>query len=437
MEIVRERMWNVGMKLSISNIAWKKEHDKEMYQVCRDMGYHGIEIAPSRIFGKYPYKNMKEAYEYRDELKKLYHLEVSSVQSIWYGKQGFLFKEDYDLFVDYTYQVIRFASQLGAGNIVFGSPEIRRIFQPEDYQKGMKFFVNISRYAEKYNTVFSIEANPAVYGTNYINETLEAVDIVKRIGSEHLKVNLDIGTIICNDEAKKLRNRLLSEIEIYSGIEIICNARIKSIEADDKEYLIIMENGSIYRSSFVLNATYASVNQINTRLGYEPFNIKYELCEIILCSVSDELKNVGLTVMDGPFFSIMPFGKTGNHSLTSVTFTPHLTSYDAMPSFPCQKMCETGYCSPKQFGNCDECIAKPATAWDYMSKLAQKYMKDELAFSYKRSLFSMKPILKNSEIDDSRPTVLKELSVNPNFVSVLSGKINTVYDLDEVLLNEK
>lgn len=133
----------------------------------------------------------------------------------------------------------------------------------------------------------------------------------------------------------------------------------------------------------------------------------------------------------------MPFGKTGNHSLTSVTFTPHLTSYDAMPSFPCQKMCETGYCSPKQFGNCDECIAKPATAWDYMSKLAQKYMKDELAFSYKRSLFSMKPILKNSEIDDSRPTVLKELSVNPNFVSVLSGKINTVYDLDEVLLNEK
>lgn len=65
-------------------------------------------------------------------------------------------------------------------------------------------------------------------------------------------------------DAKKLRNRLLSEIEIYSGIEIICNARIKSIEADDKEYLIIMENGSIYRSSFVLNATYASVNQINT-----------------------------------------------------------------------------------------------------------------------------------------------------------------------------
>ena len=45
----------------------------------------------------------------------------------------------------------------------------------------------------------------------------------------------------------------------------------------------------------------------------------------------------------------------------------------------------------------------------------------------------MKPILMSSEIDDSRPTVIKVLHNTPRFVSVLSGKINTVYDLDEVL----
>ena len=53
--------------------------------------------------------------------------------------------------------------------------------------------------------------------------------------------------------------------------------------------------------------------------------------------------------------------------------------------------------------------------------------------AYKGSLFSMKPILKASEIDDSRPTVVRTFSDSPRFVSVLSGKINTVYDLDEVL----
>ena len=47
----------------------------------------------------------------------------------------------------------------------------------------------------------------------------------------------------------------------------------------------------------------------------------------------------------------------------------------------------------------------------------------------------MKPILKASEIDDSRPTVIKQFSNSPTFISVLSGKINTVYDLDGVLRN--
>lgn len=68
-----------------------------------------------------------------------------------------------------------------------------------------------------------------------------------------------------------------------------------------------------------------------------------------------------------------------------------------------------------------------------MSSLARKYLNSDLEFEYSGSLFSMKPILKVSEIDDSRPTVIKQFSEKPTFISVLSGKINTVYDLDEVL----
>ena len=68
-----------------------------------------------------------------------------------------------------------------------------------------------------------------------------------------------------------------------------------------------------------------------------------------------------------------------------------------------------------------------------MSQLARTYLKEEYGFAYQKSLFSMKPILKASEIDDSRPTVLRVYERNPMFVSVLSGKINTVYDLNEVL----
>lgn len=167
-------------------------------------------------------------------------------------------------------------------------------------------------------------------------------------------------------------------------------------------------------------------------VGFEKFGMKYELCEIILCDVNEKLKNIGFTVMDGPFFSIMPFGKTGFHSLTSVTFTPHTTSYDSVPTFSCQEK-SNGYCSAFHLGNCNDCPAKPVTAFPYMANMARKYMLDDYSFEYRSSLFSMKPILMSSEIDDSRPTVIRKYSDGPTFLGVLSGKINTVYDLDEVL----
>lgn len=233
-------------------------------------------------------------------------------------------------------------------------------------------------------------------------------------------------------DANILKDYFLKELSAAENVIIQYNARIKSIKKETNHFSLVMEDGTCYETEFLLNATYASTNQITQMLGYEPFKIKYELCEIILCNVNEALRDVGITVMDGPFFSIMPFGKTGYHSLTSVTFTPHVTSYDVVPTFECQARCG-GRCSPAQLGNCNDCSAKPESAWPYMSNLARKYLKEEYGFEYVSSLFSMKPILKASEVDDSRPTVIREYSTDPVFVSVLSGKINTVYDLDEVL----
>lgn len=233
-------------------------------------------------------------------------------------------------------------------------------------------------------------------------------------------------------DAQILKRYFLEEISKYNNITLKYNKNIDKIIRKKDVYEIITDTGEIFASGYVLNATYAGVNQILDKLGFEKFKIKYELCEIILCSVSENFKNTGITVMDGPFFSIMPFGKTGYHSLTSVTFTPHKTSYDSVPTFECQEK-SNGFCSKDNLGNCNECPAKPESAWPYMSNLARKYLKPEYKFRYEKSLFSMKPILKASEIDDSRPTVIKQFSTNPTFISVLSGKINTVYDLEEVL----
>ncbi len=238
-------------------------------------------------------------------------------------------------------------------------------------------------------------------------------------------------------DAKMLRDHFLKELSALNNVTIMFDADIRKIICDnDKEcYEIDLGSGKVYGSK-LLNATYASTNQVLAMTeGIEkaPFDLKYELCEIILTEPSDALRDTGITVMDGPFFSIMPFGLTGLHSLTAVCFTPHVTSYDNTPEFSCQGQGSDKNCSRDRLGNCNLCEHKPKSAWDYMDHLARKYMLPKYDYKYVRSLYSVKPILKSSEVDDSRPTAIRINHDKPEMISVLSGKINTIYDLDDYL----
>lgn len=240
----------------------------------------------------------------------------------------------------------------------------------------------------------------------------------------------------CTYDALVLKKYFLEEISKFKNIEIQYNTHISQVEKTQEFYNLTTNHNTKYQSYFILNTTYASVNQILNLFGEQPLKIKYELCEVILCKVSDNLKNVGVTMMDGPFFSLMPFGKTGYHSLTAVNYTPHKTCQSSFPEFDCQSQ-SNNTCSTSKLGNCNTCIAKPKTSWPFMVALAKKYLNDDITIEYVESLYSVKPILLESEIDDSRPTVIKEFSKKPKLVSVLSGKINTVYDLDLILSNNE
>jgi len=232
-------------------------------------------------------------------------------------------------------------------------------------------------------------------------------------------------------DAQKIKSYLLDEIS--PSCQIKYNCRLKSVQHNHDYYEIELASGEIIQTPFVLNSTYASINQIIQAFQQDSLSLKYEIAEMCICTPNQNLQGVGLTVMDGPFFSVMPFGLGGDYSLSSVHFTPHLTSHQKLPTFPCQNL--NPDCSALQLANCNQCHAKPASAWPQMLQLSKKYLNEDIELTYKHSLFAVKPLLKTSEIDDSRPTLLKvHTEDTPTFVSVLSGKINTIYDLQEVLL---
>lgn len=192
------------MNLSISNIAWGAEHDEEMYQFLMEAGYNGLEIAPTRIFPEAPYDHISEAKDWAQELKETYGLVVPSMQSIWYGHQEKIFgtKEERRVLIDYTKKAVDFAEAIGCRNLVFGNPRNR---DTEDvagnYPTAIEFFKEIGDYASEHNAVIAIEANPVIYNTHFLNTTEQAVEMAYKSGSEGVKVNIDLGTIIYNEES--------------------------------------------------------------------------------------------------------------------------------------------------------------------------------------------------------------------------------------------
>lgn len=190
------------MKLAVSNIAWKKEYDEEMYDFLRTEKIEGLEIAPTRIFPELPYEKNDMAAAFATQLKEKYGLVIPSMQSIWFGRQENLFasKEERETLLQYTKKAIDFAASIGCGNLVFGCPRNRAFAEGADTQAAIPFFKELGDYAVSKNTVLSMEANPPIYNTNYCNTTMEAVELVKTVASKGFLLNLDLGTMIQNGE---------------------------------------------------------------------------------------------------------------------------------------------------------------------------------------------------------------------------------------------
>ncbi len=101
-------------------------------------------------------------------------------------------------------------------------------------------------------------------------------------------------------DAKLIGQYLLERLMAYKSFTIIFNVRINSIDKQATTWQIDANN-TRYETPFIINATYASINQVLLKAGLEPFKMKYELCEVILCTVSENIRNIGITLMDGPF----------------------------------------------------------------------------------------------------------------------------------------
>lgn len=170
---------------------------------------------------------------------------------------------------------------------------------------------------------------------------------------------------------------------------------------------------SLLRAPYVFNCTYAGLNLINGPHGGTEARLKHEITEMALIQLPSALEGIAITVMDGPFFSIMPFPARKASTLSHVRYTPHRSWMDDVSRDPYNEL--SSY--PK------------ASRYDRMLRDVARYIPAMSSAVHLESLFEVKTILMKNEGDDGRPILFETYPALPGFASILGGKLDNIYDV--------
>ena len=201
-----------------------------------------------------------------------------------------------------------------------------------------------------------------------------------------------------------------------SDIDVVLNASVNEISKQKSGLMVGYEceqSNQKIRADKVFNCTYSGLNQFGGDFGGTHTKLKHEVTEMALMQMPDSLKHIGITVMDGPFFSMMPFPARGLHTLSHVRYTPHFNWHDEKGINPYKKLAQYN----------------KHTRVDRMIRDVQRYLPAIENAKYRESLFEVKTILIKNDIDDGRPILFEEHSNFPGLYSVLGGKIDNIYDV--------
>jgi hypothetical protein len=205
------------------------------------------------------------------------------------------------------------------------------------------------------------------------------------------------------------RRRLLD-----SGALLFLSEPVERVIERDDNFTVCFQSGGIEIFNFVLDCTYSNLGTLFEPARVLADTLKIERAEICLVSAPKSLESLGITVMDGPFFSCMPFPTRGSHSLTHVSYTPRKTRTSELR----------------------EPETEDSSAFLRMKLDALRYVPALGEIEYQDSIFVDKAILSSSELDDARPVLIHESGKQGGYLSILGSKIDTVYDaVDAVFSN--
>ena len=215
-------------------------------------------------------------------------------------------------------------------------------------------------------------------------------------------------TIIDSDLA---RNMLINRIRSSKNVRLSCNREVVAIERNTHRYELSFQTEIQSKQSFdaVINCSYANIGSLTEQLGYEVIDCQYEYTVVPIIDL--DCSPIAITIMDGPFMTLFPYGKPNQFLLYHVNYSVIETEIgrklnrdwlDAHKS-PLRNMDQDKYFSE---------ILRACT--DFVPALANAKLLGYLE--------SPRMVLPRHELDDARPSFVNDYG--EGYMTVFSGKID-------------
>jgi len=212
-----------------------------------------------------------------------------------------------------------------------------------------------------------------------------------------------------------LRVNILTRIQKLKNIKILRNAKVIKIDSfNDNQVQVTLRDGYIVKGNNLINATYSGLNEIFKLVLKKDMEAKFQLVVLPILKVNKKIPTYGLTIMDGPFCSILPRGFSKDEYILSNVKESVLESKE-------------GFKKPdwKAFdGNVESDIVE--TCKTYFPILSEMDIID--------SWITTKMLLPNQEKNDARPTLI--LTHKKNIHSIFSGKVTTCVKVAKGILKK-
>lgn len=298
---------------------------------------------------------------------------------------------------------------------------------PRSLRTGLRSHVNYARFVDEYRDCivdefaqyYAIARKNSRVNANQFERFCRRVEAPLRPAPERVTRWFDASLIErvyrveeCAFDATALRTRIRRRLH-DSTVELRLDTEAVSVAADGSESTEVTyrRDGAVsrLRAARVYNCTYSRLNELLRASGLAPVPVKHEVAEIALVRVPEELEEAGVTVMCGPFFSVMPFPAEGLHSLSHVRYTPHFAWFAGNGRPPEPSAAGKGGGDPYRVL---EAYEKPSR-FEHMRRDAARYL----------------PALADCRHVDSRPILLRRHEEAPGVTTVLGSKIDNVFDV--------